>query len=490
MQENEREDLIGEAVNWMQNFMEQSGFMETAQLLKQHILAQNKGGVSKNTKEIPDQAIRSRGKDHPSQLEQDDAISEVTIYRNAIKPARRSGNVNLPLNNRDSMSSEEEYVNTSGESKRNDGSGEIVSSQQIGNNNIQLLFAGSGEINQPRMDQQKPDQDHNRGRSRYVEDGQIAGTSRDFAERRQYEDRGAQVILEAEAGRARIHETPGEFNNRMKLAGPESPVEKFMIDLSKQFVHSAMVDESYQIVALHLDEAIQDKIMRGDYVDFGRLIPKDRIQIQEEYKVEMKVKDGKTYWSTSAGEDTTQIASYVKWEQAFRIYSDVYLRAHPDRAVELIQYNHMIHMASQTYLWENVYLYDRDFRLHLARNPTRSWAIILQQAWSFRLKDRLRTGNNNMGSSGNNSNNSHKNDRREICRKFNRGRCTYGFSCKFDHRCSYCFKFGHGAQNCHCFGLDKTDKNDYFCRRSRSPPDRRGFRTDKRERDLKEKGRN
>ena len=108
----------------------------------------------------------------------------------------------------------------------------------------------------------------------------------------------------------------------------------------------------------------------------------------------MRIKDGKTFWSTTGGEDMTQISNYHKWEQVFCIYSNVYLRAHPERAVELIQYNHMIHMASQSYIWENVYLYDRDFHLHLARNPNQSWSIILQQAWSFRLKDRLRHGGN------------------------------------------------------------------------------------------------
>ena len=37
---------------------------------------------------------------------------------------------------------------------------------------------------------------------------------------------------------------------------------------------------------------------------------------------------------------------------------------------------------------------------------------------------------------------------RNICYKFNRGRCTYGFNCKFEHKCAICGKFGHGACNC------------------------------------------
>ena len=38
----------------------------------------------------------------------------------------------------------------------------------------------------------------------------------------------------------------------------------------------------------------------------------------------------------------------------------------------------------------------------------------------------------------------------EPCKRFNKGHCSYGLRCKFDHRCSIpkCGKFGHGAHNC------------------------------------------
>ena len=38
--------------------------------------------------------------------------------------------------------------------------------------------------------------------------------------------------------------------------------------------------------------------------------------------------------------------------------------------------------------------------------------------------------------------------RRNICWKFNQGKCTYGMSCKFEHRCGICNKWGHGAHMC------------------------------------------
>ena len=37
---------------------------------------------------------------------------------------------------------------------------------------------------------------------------------------------------------------------------------------------------------------------------------------------------------------------------------------------------------------------------------------------------------------------------RKLCIPFNQGHCKFGKSCRFDHRCSFCGKFGHGIFNC------------------------------------------
>ena len=65
------------------------------------------------------------------------------------------------------------------------------------------------------------------------------------------------------------------------------------------------------------------------------------------------------------------------------------MRVFLERAAELVQYNHIIHTAASTYIWDNVYVYDKEFRMHLANFPQRSWSIILQQAWAICLKDKI-----------------------------------------------------------------------------------------------------
>ena len=100
------------------------------------------------------------------------------------------------------------------------------------------------------------------------------------------------------------------------------------------------------------------------------------------------------------------------------------------------------------FVWENVYAYDRDFRLHLSVHPDRNWGIILQQAWMMRMVERLNRQANVSGTNGVGNVTQGFQQSKKLCYKYNRGKCTYGFNCKFDHRCRICSKFGHGAHIC------------------------------------------
>ena len=206
------------------------------------------------------------------------------------------------------------------------------------------------------------------------------------------------MIQEAEAAKARIFD----------LQGKRDVIEQFgekygSLDVRSDIVHPAMVDENYMLVAAHL-ESLQRKIIQGDYVDFSKLLPQDKIVEEKDDTMQMVIKNGQTFWkpARNCGLDPLAVNSVHRWEQAFRVFSDVYLRAHPSRAGEFIQYNHIIHTTAVIYTWENVYAYDKDFRLHMSRFPNRSWGIILQQAWNFRLKEKNRFEKTNTATKGQN----------------------------------------------------------------------------------------
>ena len=225
--------------------------------------------------------------------------------------------------------------------------------------------------------------------------------------------------------------------------------DRFVANQMRVSIHqAAVVDENYVIIGGHLDENLRNKIFNHEYVDFARLLPKDRMQREEDHRMEIINRNGATFFVPVSDRETAgSIANFAKWEQAFCVFSNVYTGFFPERATELIQYNQLIHTASLSFVWENVYRYDKEFRMHLSNFPQHNWGIVLQQAWSVYLKDRISNSNRQSDFTQNGKNN-HNGKKKDICLRFNKGKCNKGFRCQFNHRCLGCGKFGHGVHIC------------------------------------------
>ena len=182
------------------------------------------------------------------------------------------------------------------------------------------------------------------------------------------DEEAAENTRESEMNKGVMYEVPGRSN-------PNSLLE---------------IDNDYQMLSSHLDDSMRKKILTFEYIDFARLLPKNRVR-DDDQRMEIVNRNGMTYLSPVSDREATSVNNYNKWEQAFRIYSNVLTSTYPQKSTELLQYNHTIHTAATSYIWENVYNYDKEFRQHIARHPTRVWNVILQQAWTMILKDRLRS---------------------------------------------------------------------------------------------------
>ena len=246
-----------------------------------------------------------------------------------------------------------------------------------------------------------------------------------------------EMIKQAEASRVQILATPG--NNDLQ-------VPNLITGNLNALQHSTIVDERYIVMGRTVDLVLRDKIKRGEYVDLARLLPRDH-PTYDDNRLELINRGGQTFF-VPAGEHEYSLAitNFTKWDLAFRVYSNIYLQTHPQKATELLQYAHIIYTASLSFIWENVYTYDKEFRNHLAMFPDCSWAIILQQAWSMCLKDWV---TQNFGNGGGNKSGGNGFCKKEACKRFNKGLCTAGKACKYDHKCLESGKFSHGAHICH-----------------------------------------
>ena len=156
------------------------------------------------------------------------------------------------------------------------------------------------------------------------------------------------LITEHEKSKARIYEVPGKVHNTVS-------------------VNVAKIDEDYQMIDAHVDEAFKKKVIGFEYIDFSKLIVKNKtVREEENQRLEIVNKNGMSYLAPVQERDGTQISSYAKWEQAFRVYSNIITGTFPHKATELLQYHHAIHTAAMSYVWENVYAYDKEFRHHIS----------------------------------------------------------------------------------------------------------------------------
>ena len=244
------------------------------------------------------------------------------------------------------------------------------------------------------------------------------------------EAQGDAMLKDAQARRSRAYEVAGENSADQVEQGILQIREKLG---PNDFYRS--VDDDYMLIASHLDQSIREKIVNSEYIDFAKLLRRDRSNIggDDEFgqqKMVMVNKGGMSYWVPLQDKQKT-IDSYARWDQAFKVYLDVYTTKFPHGTTELIQYGHIIQTTSFSYAWDNVYMYDREFRRHMERHPDRSWGVIPQQAWTMFLKNRVNTtpnNNNKFGvSNGSGSRDQKPHAVRKLCILFNTsGECRFG----------------------------------------------------------------
>ena len=66
------------------------------------------------------------------------------------------------------------------------------------------------------------------------------------------------------------------------------------------------------MIGAHIDQAIQQKIVNNEYVDFAKLIPKGRLGKEEDHQLEIVSRGGTTCLVPISDRDNSVISNFAK----------------------------------------------------------------------------------------------------------------------------------------------------------------------------------
>ena len=250
------------------------------------------------------------------------------------------------------------------------------------------------------------------------------------------------AILDAERFKAQIQQP--SRGNQIHFNNPIPNVSEHEKEQIRHLRYLDNEDDEFFHTTCHIEQATREKIEMGAFIELSKLLQKGAHIEPRNNRLQLVNKDGMSYFVPSLDRET-KIDNIKKWEQAFRVYTTIYCNANPTRSGEILQYVDVIHRAAATFSWENVAKYDYVFRQLMAAKPHRSWAKVYTQMWNITLNEPLKKFPESAQFSGRNGNGK---KRESVCWKFNKGNCTYGKGCKFEHKCSYCGGSNHGASTC------------------------------------------
>ena len=67
----------------------------------------------------------------------------------------------------------------------------------------------------------------------------------------------------------------------------------------------------------HLDESLKCRIIVGQCVDFSKLIPRDRIQMESDKRLEIATHNGQTFFQHIVKREGIGIGSIYHWDLPF-----------------------------------------------------------------------------------------------------------------------------------------------------------------------------
>ena len=135
----------------------------------------------------------------------------------------------------------------------------------------------------------------------------------------------------------------------------------------------------------HLDKSLEDKILRGEYIDFSLLLP-DSITHPQAPALQLRCDES---FPGSLGYPINMIRkrnpivdSFHKWLDAYTTYMIAIVSHYPRRALELLQYQQIISRAESKFRGLTWLSYDVQFRCRAAHDLNLNWGSVDLELWT------------------------------------------------------------------------------------------------------------
>ncbi len=133
------------------------------------------------------------------------------------------------------------------------------------------------------------------------------------------------------------------------------------------------------VLHLHVEEKILQRIAEDKYVDFGCLLKDDDEDDKDDPDLQVYNQDGVSFFIPTT-KRPKKIQNFQRWAEAFTVFLSASHEYFPTRTGELMEYREFIERAAGVFEWKKVYAYDRRFRRVQERNPQRPWNLVNQDA--------------------------------------------------------------------------------------------------------------
>lgn len=207
-----------------------------------------------------------------------------------------------------------------------------------------------------------------------------------------------------------------------------------------------------------VDRNMEDKILRGEYVDLALLLPDNMYQSQAP-EIQLRLDDSS---SGPMGSPVTMVRkrkpvidSFQKWLEAYMVYMLVIVTAYPRWALEPIKYQHIISCAVTKFKGLAWLSYDQQFRRRASSNLSLQWDKVDLELWTVTFSG-LAKPHCSICSSPYHaedvcpSADPYRKQRRSqtVCFDFNKSSGCRRRNCSYPHVCRRCHSNSHTVQDC------------------------------------------